>query len=588
MEKGIMDLSSTPYFPVEWIQSQPRKIEEILSGLSIEEQARCVLSLPPALQIKLLVLCEDAVEVTQSIPAEEIYNLVKEVNKEDSLLVLSIVSAEQLQFMFDLEWWQGDKFQPDRAMEWLELLDQCDEPQILEWFLSEDFDQKVMLLQSSIKVFKQDEMTDSYEGVEGLEHYSPDGVYDIFFKVKETKVLQKLFHLLAERDISILHSLFEAVIWYPLTITVEKSYQWRLSRTAAKGIPDFEEAIGVYSSLNPESLQQEMPSLDNFPGGRFRFSPQYPLAQASPALFLSQCVRNLDSGDRLDTIRWELVCLANKVLVADKCDASHQEIRKKTMRKVLGYVNIGLELGASGDPQKGPGLLHQLWMQSLFQVGFEQLKQIRSQASLFLKENGTYIENFISSRDKEKLGALVFSFPQIAEKGEEGVPLLWRDLESMDDIRVINKFLERWTFYTRFAKKSLRLDEKTLQSKWGGFTFPETGKLELLTLVTTAFARHTLFKILSCEPLSATAAKSFLDIVFLPGIFRDEGRVCDEDKISSFEQALLDTPLAWTELDRELLRELLMQCVANLEEQFGGLEFSKKVQWQFTQGLLLA
>jgi hypothetical protein len=588
MEEDIVELSSTPYFPVEWIKSQPRKIEEILSGLSIEEQARCVLSLPPALQSKLLVLCEDAVEVTQSIPAEEIYNLIKEVKKEDSLLVLSIVSAEQLQYMFDLEWWQGDKFQPERAMDWLELLDQCDEPQILEWFLSEDFDQKVMLLQSSIKVFKQDEMTDSYEGIEGLEHYSPDGVYDIFFKVKETKVLQKLFHLLAERDISILHSLFEAVIWYPLTITVEKSYQWRLNRTAAKGIPDFEEAIGVYSSLNPESLKQEVPTLDNFPGGRFGFSPQYPLAQASPALFFSQCVQNLGSGDRIDTIRWELVCLANKVLVADKCDASHQETRQKTMRKVLGYVNIGLELGASGDPQKGPVLLHQLWMQSLFQVGFEQLKQIRSQASFFLQENGSYIENFISSRDKEILGALVLSFPQVAKTGEESAPVLWRDLESMGDIRVINKYLERWTFYTRFAKKSLRLDEKTLQSKWGGFTFPETGKLELLTLVTTAFARHTLFKTLSCEPLPATAAKSFLDIVFLPGIFRDEGRVCNEDKILSFEQALLDTPLAWTELDRELLRELLMQCVANLEEQFGRLEFSKTVQWQFTQGLLIA
>ena len=127
-----------------------------------------------------------------------------------------------------------------------------------------------------------------------------------------------------------------------------------------------------------------------------------------------------------------------------------------------------------------------------------------------------------------------------------------------------------------------------MQSKWGAFAFPENGKLELLTLVTTAFARHTLFKTLSCEPLPASAAKSFLDIVFLPGIFRDESRVCDEDKLSSFERALLDTPMAWTELDRELLRELLMQCIANLEEQFGRLEFSKKVQWQFTQGLLLA
>ena len=585
MEEKIITAGLTPHFPVEWIQSQPRKIEEILSGLSIEEQVKCVLSMPPALQTKLLVLCEDAIEVTRSIPAEEIYNLIKEVGKEDSLLVLSIASADQLQYMFDLEWWQGDKFQPERAMEWLELLDQCDEPQTLQWIMTEDFDQKVMLLQSFIKVFKQDEMTDSYEGVEGLEHYSPDGVYDIFFKVKETKVIQKIFHLLAEKDMALMHSLLEAVIWYPLTITVEKSYQSRLSRTAEKGIPDFEEAIGVYSSLNPESLKQEVPTLESFTGGQYRFSPQYPLAQANPALFFSQCVQNLGPGDRLDTIRWELVCLANKVMVADKSDPSHQETRQKAMRKVLGYVNIGLELGASGDPQKGPGLLRQLWMQSLFQVGYEQLKQIRTQASSFLKEHGNYIEHFISSADKEKLGALVLSFPQVAERSEV---LSWRDLESQEDIRAINKFLEQWTFYTRLAKQSLGLDEKTLQAKWGGFAFPENGQLELLTLVTTAFARHTLFKTLSCEPLPASAAKSFLDIIFLPGIFRDEGRICDEGKLASFERALLDAPLAWTELDKELLRELLLQCVANLEEQFGQLNLSKPVQWQFTKGLLLA
>ena len=86
-------------------------------------------------------------------------------------------------------------------------------------------------------------MRDSYEGVEGLEHFSPDGVYDIFFKVKESEVLRKLFLLLVEKDINFLHELLEAVIWYPLTITVEKAYRWRLTRTAERGIPDFEEAI---------------------------------------------------------------------------------------------------------------------------------------------------------------------------------------------------------------------------------------------------------------------------------------------------------------------------------------------------------
>ncbi len=581
------DLTAVQHFPIEWIKLHPRKVEEILSTLSLEDKARRVLNLPTAFQRELLVLCEDAVEVTQSIPAEEIYHLIKELGHEDSLLILSMASQEQLQYFFDLEWWQGDKFQPQRAMEWLELLDQCDEPETLEWFLNEDFDQKVMLLQSLVKVFKQDEMTDSYDGVEGLEHFSPDGVYDVFFKVKESKVIRKLFLLLAEKDMAFLHELMEAVIWFPLTITVEKAYQWRLTRTSGRGIPEFEEAIGVYSSLNPEDLKQGVPSSENFPGGKFRFSPQYPLAQALLAHFFGQCVMNLDSEDRLDAIRWELVCLANKIMVADKLDLSDLKIRQKAMRKAVAYINIGLELGAAGDLEKGHSLLHQLWMQSLFQVGFEQLKQIRSKASMFLKENGPFIENFVSEGDKEKLGALVLSFPQIAEKGEEEAAVLWRDPESLDDVRTINKFLDRWTFYIRFAKQSLGLDAKTLESKWGGFDYPESGKLELLTLVTTAFARHTMFKTLSCEPLPISAAKSFLDVVFLAGIFQDEGKIVDEDKVSSFERALLDTPMAWTEADRELLRELLVQSVANLEDQFGRLDFSKTIQWQYTQGLLI-
>ncbi|MBT4900245.1 MAG: hypothetical protein HON56_14350, partial [Nitrospina sp.] len=97
-------------FPVEWVRTQPRKVEEILSGLSVEEQVRAILGLDPHLQQSLLVLSEKAVEVTQSLPVEEVYNLIKEV--EDSLLVLSMASPDQLQYIFDVEWWQGDKFQP--------------------------------------------------------------------------------------------------------------------------------------------------------------------------------------------------------------------------------------------------------------------------------------------------------------------------------------------------------------------------------------------------------------------------------------------------------------------------------------------
>ena len=109
----MVDKIETPFmgeglpFPEEWVKKQPRKVEEVLFGMSVEEQVRCILGLNPFLQEQILVLSEKALEVTQSLPVEEVYNLIKEVGKEDSLLIISMVSPDQLQYIFDMEWWQG-------------------------------------------------------------------------------------------------------------------------------------------------------------------------------------------------------------------------------------------------------------------------------------------------------------------------------------------------------------------------------------------------------------------------------------------------------------------------------------------------
>ncbi len=567
-------------FPAEWVKTQPRKVEGILSGLSVEEQVRCVLGLDPHLQQDILVLSEKAVEVTRALPVEEVYNLIKEV--EDSLLVLSMVSADQLQYIFDVEWWQGDKFQPARALEWIVLLDQCQDPETLEWFLNEDFDQKVVLFQAFMKVYKQDDMTDSYEGVEGLEHFSPDGVYDIFFKVENSKEIRKLVLLLYEKDQRLLYDLLEAVIWYPFTLTVERAYQWRVNRTGERGIPEFQEAMGIYSRLDPEMLKLKLPSRQEFPLSRFRLSPRYPLAHLDEALFFTQCLAILKDENRLETLRWELVCLANKVIVADRLDLSSMDIRHRALRKTLGYINIGLELGAEGNPEKGAALLDKVWIQSFFQVGYQQLRQVRSEASTFINENGAYIEHFISSGEKERLGALVFRFPQVAEV--IGDSFNWRDPECIKDIQVTNDFINRWKFYSRFAKQGLGLSEEIFSSTLSEFDFPDTA---LLTLVTTVLAQYVLFGRILCEPLADVAAKNFLRMIFLPGIFRDEVKVCNEDLIAAFEQELLKTPMAWTDSDKACLQELLGECVKNLEAQFGSLDLTRPIDWKFAQGLLL-
>jgi hypothetical protein len=278
------------------------------------------------------------------------------------------------------------------------------------------------------------------------------------------------------------------------------------------------------------------------------------------------------------------VCLANKVIVADGYALSSKDIRQRALRKTWGYINMGLELGTEGDLKKGVALLGQVWMQSLYQVGYEQLRQVRSAASAFIKENGSYIEYFISEVDKERLGALVFRFPQVAEKVQDSFN--WRDLKSIKDVEVVNKFLARWKFYSRFARQGLGLSESMFLSLQDESDDSDTREpTSLLTLVSTALAHYVLFKQLSCEPLAGVAVKSFLEMIFLPGIFKDEAKLCNEDLLKAFEQKLLRTPMAWTDSDKKYLKELLLESAKNLEAQFGSLDLTSPIDWEFTQGL---
>lgn len=576
-------------FPVEWIREYPDKVESALAKLSIEDQIRFSMQLQGQQMQDFINLSPNAHAVVRGLPPEALYQMIKETGLDDSLPVLAMMSCDQLQYGFDLEWWQRDRFVPERALEWIELLDKCDDSRILEWLQTEDFDQKVVLFQSLIKVYKDDEMTNSYEGVEGLPHLTLDGVYDIYFKTEEHLALRKLLTLLRSEDQSLYQSLLEAVIWYPVTQTVEKAYRWHLIRTAEWGIPDFEEAMGIYSRLSPEALKLSVPELEDFTyPEEFNIAPTFPLSLAGSVPFFKDAIFQMDNPKRLNAICWELVYMANKIMVADQVDPSNLAMRKESLKKVLGYVNIGLELGASGDPGKGGKLLDGTRIQSLFQVGYQQLMSVKWKAEHFLKENGRSLEWMFAESHKDQLAALVDRFPRVAEVDGENESLSWEHFSSVQDVQMAESFLERWMFHVRFACKGLGLNDQLIKKYLEICDVPERdeeGDLRVWTIM--AFARFILFKEISCEPLSESAAKSFLEIVFLPGIFKEEVRQLDNTLVEAFHQELLKLPLAWVEADRNFLTELLNECVLHLQGQFGRLDPKGEIDWRFTHGLCI-
>ena len=575
-------------FPVEWISEHPDKVEDALTKLSTEDQIRYAMQLRGSLMQDFINLSPCSQAVIRGLPPEELYQMIKETGIGESLPVLAMMSQNQLQYSFDLEWWQRDLFVPECALEWLEFLDACEDSSILQWLQNEDFDQKVVLFQSLIKVYKDDEMTNSYEGVEGMAHLSLDGVYDIFFKTEEYEALKRLLALLRSDDPTLYTSILEGVIWYPVTQTIEKAYQWRLIRTAERGIPDFEEAMGVYSYPSPDALKIPIPELEDFANqGEFNIAPTYPLLLTGSVPFFKDVILRLGNSSRLKTISWELVYLANKIMVADQVKPSDLEMRKESLQKVLGYINIGLELGASGDLEKGAKLLSNTHVMPLFQAGYQQLMSLKWKTESFLKENGSFLEWMFTEFHKDLLAALLDRFPRVAEVSEKK-SLGWRHFTSIQDVRNAESFLDQWIFYHRFARKGLGLNERIIKQYLGMCDVPGKHEVVDLTIWTTmAFAHYILFKKISCAPLSEPAAKSFLGIVFLPGIFKEEVRQCDNTQVESFKQELLKLPLAWTDTDQKFLASLLNKCVLHLQQEFGRLDLKGEIDWRFTHGLCI-
>jgi len=583
-------------FPLEWIKSHPDKVEEALARMSVAEQVRSVQMLRGQEQLDLLILSCQTEQVVRLLPEEDIYYMIKEIGEEDAIPVLALLSTKQLQYVFDMEWWRGDKFVPQNALDWLRWVAKANDQLLLDWILTEDFDLKVMVLQSLIKVFKPDEMTDQYDGVEDLEHFTLDGVFDIFVKVPDAApLLKNLFKLLYADHQKVFFALMEAVIWYPITPTVEVAYRWWRSRVEEKGIVGYEEAIGVYSLLDSDSLKLDAAPQEAFEeqGSAYAMAPVYPLADTDPATFFGQCLAMLKNHKRVNALCWELMYVANKVMVADRQDFTHIDIRHEIMRKVLGYINIGLELGAGGDIAKGEALLNQTWMQSLFQVGYAGVMRLKWEGEKLVKEHGLLLEQVLTPGYLDHLAAAVSRFPEIGvtfteEPEEAETNIQWRNLESLQDIQTLENFLNLANFYVRFARQSLGLSLEQIGQYLEEARFPENKEdLDIKMLTLTALARFALFKEIGCQPLLSEGARSFLQIIFHVGIFKDESRVVNEDIVKAFKERLLTTSLAWTGEDRERLDQLLQECVHMLGTQFGRLDPKKTIEWQFTRGLLL-
>lgn len=422
------------------------------------DKARHFLASSDSERLKMVELADNPREFLSLIPATELWLTIRRLTPEDSLLLIKSASPDQLQVVFDIEWWRRDRLEMAPIIEWLGYISACGMKKIVEWFRECDWDQILWFFKENIVVFKnEDSNIDPSDAVSWPREETPithEGVY--YFQVLDKKhdtLIRHLLEVLAKNDIELYHTILEDCIWDIPSQREEEAYDARGRRLAEHGFPTFDEALSLYSPLSA-SCFKIVKKKHVEPKGSL--APRYPLTVlGDQVLFINRVLADMDGEGESEALR-EIANIANKVETADGHEIDPEALGKSIIKGV-GYINIGLEILSGGDIGKAASLLSEYWLENIFQVGLNEVVKasgnakkifndswmVGNEGSLLLLEDEyrLLIENILKKRP------LFFSGgDQFSEKGP-------RDFLSMEEIDLAKARLKEAEFFGTFIER---------------------------------------------------------------------------------------------------------------------------------------
>lgn len=275
--------------------------------------------------------------VVKSLPAQTLYYCIKDQGLESSVELIMLATLEQTRTFLDLDLWNKDKVSEENFFSWLLLDDDEGGLSILQKILKViDLKVLALILSSYVTVESNEEPTDAPPAPS---FYTPDKGYtwilishedpDKFFALG--RILALLFETSPEAFYQILSI---PTVSTPSSLE-EESYQDKIKRLAAEGIPDLEFASEIISPKKIEKFKEAKSEIETSSGLLVSFK---------------------------DDDREELSLILNALIVHFNLPFYEIEQVKHGEEFVIGCINLALEKGSATNS------IRELFQQGLFYV----------------------------------------------------------------------------------------------------------------------------------------------------------------------------------------------------------------------------
>lgn len=382
---------------------------------------RRLVDLAPRRRADALLEEVDGKALVRSIPAEDVYATIVEVGLADCTEIVQLATPDQFRTFVDLAAWQRDQVDPLEVLRWLRAARGDDEVPFLDKVRGLDLEVLELLFSRLVVVHDLEEDPDV--NPEGSTMEMPEGRYLLEFKVEgvdEAALRRLTMDLMAGNPFEFARFLESARYESPTELE-ETAFQFRQSRLEDLGFPPLEEAMRVFSWLDPDRVKGRRP-------------PQPGLATQGRVDFVAAAFRGLGEVERLN-LEMEVRGLVNRVMVAQAAEPGDPAALRRASEYARDTLDLGLEHLTGGVPAEAAEVVREHPLVTLFQVGFSLTLRLKRKAERLGREEGARFGEAWLALDEEAaaLRALGGKRPLKAVKVPGAEPVPFRSLRELQE-----------------------------------------------------------------------------------------------------------------------------------------------------------
>jgi hypothetical protein len=553
------------------------EIEKALTNLKFYEIYDLVLSTPWEERAKLILYSPYPEGIVKNLPPQELFLTLKASSLDLAVELLSYAKGSQIQFMFDIDAWYKDRIKAERVASWIILLFNAGEDKVLEWLRVADWDFLIAIFQKFIKVYKKPDDMELIEAMDFLPPYTLDDFYFIDFKVSSLEFyFRRMIEIIREEMPDTYFALMESVIWEIPAEVEERAYKWRNGRLADEGIPEYFEALDIYSYIPLKNLR--------------KIDPKYlPISEESQPsinimvyigleeLFIFKVLKILDDLSQIERIKRELAWIANKVIIVDNVVIDEVEQIKRSLDKVWGSLNIGLEYVSMGNLEIAKRFLEEYFLEDIFRVAQNVLKELRRFA-LNLTKNKDFDSSILNYLDQPYhgflKGVLAKKINEIAlfQPDKIGTEKEYTIFRKLSEIKMVRRYIEEIGYMAPLIEKIFGPPLSWINEvNKPGRNF-DTNFLTWSSLILTALSQYLYRGEFVFEALPKSAWKEVIN-----KLMEEKEGVCylrkelKEELFKNFENFAKNK---WY-LEKELLHSFLNFTIKKFEDEFKYVDLSE-------------